>query len=87
MPEPTAAQLMPLAERVRESGSHLGLATDGDADRFGIIDDTGRFITPNQLVALLLVHLVEHRGYRGDVVRTVATTHLIDRLRHTGFRY
>ena len=80
MPEPTAAQLMPLAERVRESGSHLGLATDGDADRFGIIDDTGRFITPNQLVALLLVHLVEHRGYRGDVVRTVATTHLIDRL-------
>ncbi|MGI6565924.1 MAG: phosphoglucomutase/phosphomannomutase family protein [Limnochordia bacterium] len=80
MPEPTAAQLMPLAERVRESGSHLGLATDGDADRFGIIDDTGRFITPNQLVALLLVHLVEHRSYRGDVVRTVATTHLIDRL-------
>lgn len=80
LPEPTAAQLIPLAEKVRESGSHLGLATDGDADRFGVIDGTGRYITPNQVVALLLVHLVEHRGYTGDVVRTVATTHLVDRL-------
>ncbi|NLA57815.1 MAG: phosphoglucomutase/phosphomannomutase family protein [Firmicutes bacterium] len=80
LPEPTAAQLAPLVERVRESGSHLGLATDGDADRFGVIDGTGQYITPNQVVALLLVHLVERRGYKGDVVRTVATTHLVDKL-------
>ncbi len=80
MPEPTAAQLKLLADRVRDTGSHLGLATDGDADRFGVIDGTGQYITPNQVVALLLVHLVERRGCKGDVVRTVATTHLVDKL-------
>ncbi|NLY52135.1 MAG: phosphoglucomutase/phosphomannomutase family protein [Firmicutes bacterium] len=80
MPEPTASQLVPLADRVKESGSHLGLATDGDADRFGVIDSTGQYITPNQVVSLLLVHLVEQRRYKGEVVRTVATTHLVDRL-------
>jgi len=80
LPEPTAAELVPLVDRVRESGSHLGLATDGDADRFGVIDGTGAYITPNQVIVLLLAHLVEHRGYDGAVVRTVATTHLLDRL-------
>lgn len=80
LPEPTARELAPLVDRVRISGSHLGLATDGDADRFGVIDGSGRYITPNQVIALLLVHLVEHRGYKGAVVRTVATTHLLDRL-------
>ncbi|NLJ24134.1 MAG: phosphoglucomutase/phosphomannomutase family protein [Firmicutes bacterium] len=80
LPEPTAVELAPLADKVRTSGSHLGLATDGDADRFGVIDGGGRYIAPNQVIALLLVHLVEHRGYEGAVVRTVATTHLLDRL-------
>jgi alpha-D-glucose phosphate-specific phosphoglucomutase len=80
LPEPTAVELVPLADEVRASGSHLGLATDGDADRFGVIDGSGRYITPNQVITLLLVHLVEHRGYEGAVVRTVATTHLLDRL-------
>ncbi|NMB11804.1 MAG: phosphoglucomutase/phosphomannomutase family protein [Firmicutes bacterium] len=80
LPEPTATELAPLADRVKATGSHLGLATDGDADRFGVIDGTGRYITPNQVIALLLVHLVEHREYEGAVVRTVATTHLLDRL-------
>lgn len=80
MPEPTARELEPLRDQVRASGSHLGLATDGDADRFGVIDGTGCYLTPNQVIALLLVHLVEHRGYEGAVVRTVATTHLLDRL-------
>lgn len=80
LPEPTAKELASLAEKIQATGSHLGLATDGDADRFGIIDGTGKYITPNQVIALLLVHLVEHKGYTGSVIRTVATTHLLDRL-------
>lgn len=80
LPEPTAKELALLAEKVKATGSHLGLATDGDADRFGIIDGTGQYITPNQVIALLLVHLVEHKGYTGSVIRTVATTHLLDKL-------
>ena len=80
LPEPTAKELAPLADKVKTSGSHLGLATDGDADRFGIIDGTGKYITPNQVIALLLVHLVEYKGYTGAVIRTVATTHLLDKL-------
>lgn len=80
VPEPTEKELSGLLKAMQASGSALGLATDGDADRFGVIDGTGKYITPNQVVALLLVHLIEARGLRGAVVRTVATTHLIDRL-------
>ena len=58
----------------------LGLATDGDADRFGILDEGGEFIYPNELIAMLLDYLIESRGWPGGVARTVATTHLIDRV-------
>jgi alpha-D-glucose phosphate-specific phosphoglucomutase len=78
IPEPNEEHLGELISRVKNSEAHLGLATDGDADRFGIIDSDGTYITPNQLVALLLVHLMESRGWKGSVVRTVATTHFID---------
>jgi phosphoglucomutase len=56
----------------------LGLATDGDGDRFGIIDSNGEFITPNQLIALLTDYLAESRGWTEGVARSVATSHLID---------
>ncbi|NLN16935.1 MAG: phosphoglucomutase/phosphomannomutase family protein [Firmicutes bacterium] len=78
-PEPTEAQLQDLIRLVRENNAHLGLANDGDADRFGVIDTTGDFLSPNQVLVLLLAHLVENKGWRGDVVRTVATTHMLDR--------
>ncbi len=78
IPEPNEEHLGDLISRVKQTGAHLGLATDGDADRFGIIDSDGTYITPNQLVALLMVHLMETRGWKGSVVRTVATTHFID---------
>ena len=58
----------------------LGLATDGDADRFGVLDEGGEFIYPNELIALLVDYLVESRGWKGGVARTVATTHLVDRV-------
>ena len=55
-------------------------ATDGDADRFGIIDSNGTFITPNQLIALLTDYLAESRGWTQGVARSVATSHLVDRV-------
>jgi phosphoglucomutase len=56
------------------------LATDGDADRFGIIDSNGTFITPNQLIAVLTDYLAESRGWTQGVARSVATTHMVDRV-------
>ena len=56
----------------------LGLATDGDADRFGIIDSDGTYIEPNYILALLFDHMIRRKGLRGDAARSVATSHLID---------
>lgn len=56
----------------------LGIATDGDADRFGIVDEDGTFIEPNYILALLLDYLIRTRGMKGGVARSVATSHLID---------
>ncbi len=67
-----------LQEAVLKGKAHIGLANDPDADRFGIVDETGTYITPNQVLALVYVHLLEHRGLQGPVARTVATTGLLD---------
>ncbi|WP_027717645.1 phosphoglucomutase/phosphomannomutase family protein [Desulfovirgula thermocuniculi] len=80
LPEPTAKTLGELRRLVLERGAAVGLALDGDADRFGLIDRDGSFIAPNEFLPLLYYHLLEYRGERGPVARTVATTHLLDRL-------
>ena len=79
-PEPEVTHLEELREIVLSKGCVLGLATDGDADRFGIIDSNGSFITPNQLIALLFDYLVESRKWTGGAARSVATSHLVDRV-------
>ncbi len=79
-PEPEATHLDELREIVLRTGCVLGLATDGDGDRFGVIDSNGSFITPNQLIALLCDYLAESRGWPGGVARSVATSHLVDRV-------
>ncbi|GAB6159356.1 phosphoglucomutase/phosphomannomutase family protein [Desulfotomaculum varum] len=80
LPEPTGKSLSKLQSRVQAGGAQLGLALDGDADRFGIIDANGAYITPNQFLPLLYYHLLTVKGWRGPVARTVATTHLLDRM-------
>ncbi len=80
MPEPKPEFLGELSALVKKEKLDAGLATDGDADRFGVIDDQGNYMSPNQLLALLTRHLVKNRGMKGCVVRTVATTHVLDRL-------
>ena len=79
-PEPEASHLLELTEVVRQQRCTLGLATDGDGDRFGVVDSNGRFITPNQLIAILFDYLVESRDWLGGVARSVATSHLVDRV-------
>ncbi|HEX6731954.1 MAG TPA: phosphoglucomutase/phosphomannomutase family protein [Pyrinomonadaceae bacterium] len=79
-PEPEASHLEELKEVVLQKRCVLGLATDGDGDRFGIIDANGKFITPNQLIAILFDYLAESRGWQGGVARSVATSHLVDRV-------
>lgn len=78
-PEPAEENIHDLIEKVKGDGSiSIGLATDGDADRFGIVDKGGRYIEPNYIIALLLDYLIRTRGWTGGVARSVATTHLID---------
>ena len=79
-PEPGESHLDELRAVVAKNGCMLGLATDGDADRFGVIDADGTFITPNQLVALLSDYLAESRGWTEGIARSVATSHLVDRV-------
>ena len=79
-PEPESSHLDELREVVSKNSCALGLATDGDGDRFGVIDGNGRFITPNQLIALLFDYLAETRGWTGGIARSVATSHLVDRV-------
>jgi alpha-D-glucose phosphate-specific phosphoglucomutase len=77
-PEPSAAHLAGMTRLVRAGKVRLGLATDGDADRFGVVDSDGTWITPNQVLALTLYHLAKHRGWKGAAVRTVVTSHQVD---------
>src|SRR6185295_16097846 len=63
---------------IRAGKAQLGLGLDGDADRFGIVDESGAWLTPNQVLALDLYHLKKNRGWTGAVVRTVPTSHQVD---------
>lgn len=80
LPSPTAATLEPLRQAVLERGADLGIATDGDADRLGIIDDAGHFLHPNQILVLLYHYLLTGKGWKGPAVRNMSTTHLLDRV-------
>jgi alpha-D-glucose phosphate-specific phosphoglucomutase len=79
-PEPIAANLARLSATVKEQRADVGLATDGDADRIGIIDEKGQFLTQLQVFAMLCLYLLEIRGQRGAMVRTLTSTTMIDRL-------
>lgn len=78
MPEPKGDQLVELVAAVKAGKADLGLATDGDSDRFGIVDELGNVLTPNTVLLVLARHLIKNKGKSGAIVRTVATTHLLD---------
>jgi phosphomannomutase len=79
-PEPIAKHLSALAGAISSGMGNFGLATDGDADRIGAMDERANFVDPHKIMALSLRYLVEKRGWTGAVVRTVSTTRMIDRL-------
>ena len=79
-PEPDDHLLGDAKRKMKETGAALVIATDGDADRFGIVDADGRFIQPNYVIALLFDYLVETRGWKNGVAKSVATTNLINAL-------
>ena len=83
MPAPTASTLHSLQNTVVEKQYDVGIATDGDADRIGIIDDKGNFLHPNEILVLLYYYLVKFKGWRGPVVRNIATTHMLDKVAET----
>ncbi|MCX4308445.1 MAG: phosphoglucomutase/phosphomannomutase family protein [Acetatifactor sp.] len=80
LPAPTAETLRTLQNYVLDRRCDLGLATDGDADRIGVIDDQGNFLHPNDILVLLYYYLVKYKGWHGPAVRNICTTHLLDRV-------
>jgi phosphomannomutase len=79
-PEPIAINLSKLSATVRNEKGDVGIATDGDADRLGIIDEKGNFLTQLQIFALLALYLLEVRQQHGAIVKTITTTSMLDRL-------
>ena len=79
-PEPDDHLLEDCRKKMRETKANIGIATDGDADRFGIVDEDGAFFQPNYIIALLFDYLVESRGWKNGVGKSVATTNLINAL-------
>src|SRR6202140_647776 len=79
-PEPDDELLEELGDKMRETSAAIGIATDGDADRFGIVDEDGTFIQPNYIIALLFDYLVETRGWKNGVAKSVSTTNMINAL-------
>ncbi len=79
-PEPGDHLLGDARAKMKETGATLGIATDGDADRFGVVDADGAFIQPNYVIALLFDYIVETRGWRNGVAKSVATTNLVNAL-------
>ena len=79
-PEPIAVNLAAAAARVVEEGLDLAVAQDGDADRLGVLDRRGKFVSPHRVLALLLLHAYRRRGLRGGIAKTFSTSLLIDRV-------
>lgn len=80
LPSPSVQTLRSLQNYVIDRHCDIGIATDGDADRIGVIDDNGKFLHPNDILVLLYYYLVKYKGFRGPVVRNIATTHLLDKV-------
>ena len=80
MPAPSEGTLTLLSNYVLDNHCSLGVATDGDADRLGVIDENGSYVPANTLLVLLYYYLLEYRGWTGPCVRNNSTTHLLDRV-------
>ncbi len=80
LPAPNEGAMSPLITCVLDNRCDIGIATDGDADRIGVVDDKGRYLSPNDILVLLYYYLVKYRKETGPVVRNLCTTHMLDRI-------
>ena len=80
MPAPTEKTLTLLKDTVTKGEYDLGIALDGDGDRLGVIDKSGRYIDANEILCMLYYYLVKYKGWKGPVVRNLATTHMLDKI-------
>ena len=80
LPAPNPETLRDLQGSVADHHADVGIATDGDADRLGIIDERGRYVTANEVLVLLYYYLLKYKGWKGAAVRNIATTHMLDRV-------
>lgn len=80
MPEPKPKYLKELIEKVKAVGNAVGFANDGDADRFGVINENGEYVSPNEIIAILLIHLKKHKNYSGCIVKTVGASLLLNKI-------
>ena len=78
MPEPKPKYMAELIETIKKSKNSVGFANDGDGDRFGVIDENGNYVTPNEIIAILLKHLTKNKGLKGSLVKTVGASTLLD---------
>ena len=79
-PEPMGKNLKELVSAVQRENAHLGLATDGDADRIGAVDEQGNYVDPHTIMALSVRYLVEKRGLTGAIAKTISSTLMLNRL-------
>ena len=80
LPAPNPETLVDLQASVVDHNALLGIATDGDADRLGVVDEKGNYVSSNEVLVLLYYYLLKYKGWRGAAVRNIATTHLLDRV-------
>lgn len=80
MPAPSEKTLATLSNMVINGGYDFGIAMDGDGDRLGIVDKNGRYINANEILCMLYYYLVKYKGWKGGVVRNLATTHMLDKI-------
>lgn len=80
MPEPKPKYLKELIQLIKNSENSIGCANDGDSDRFGFVNENGDYVSPNEIISILLLHLVKNKGYNGCLVKTVGASLLLDRV-------
>ena len=80
MPEPKPKFLKELIDEVRKSDNAVGFANDGDSDRFGVINENGEYVSPNEIIAILLMHLKKHKNFDGPIVKTVGASLLLNKV-------
>ncbi len=80
MPEPKPKYLKELIEKVKQTPNSVGFANDGDSDRFGVINEDGEYVSPNEIIAILLIHLKKYKNYAGSLVKTVGASLLLNRI-------